>query len=71
MFYQIFLSLPVKRCAIFTYRHGMYELPHELPNDLRLRKLGNIWKVSNSIEDSLVPSLPAKMKVSLIQEENS
>ena len=41
MFYQIFLSLQVKRCAIITYKHGMYELPNELPNDLRLRILVN------------------------------
>ena len=26
MFYQIFLSPQVKRCAIITYKHGMYEL---------------------------------------------
>ena len=38
MFYQTFLSLEVKRCAIITYKHGIYELSHELPNDLRLRK---------------------------------
>ena len=60
MFYQIFLSPQVKRWAIITYKHGIYELPHELPNYLRLRsyahtrkkktwdlrKLGNIRKVS-------------------------
>ena len=46
MFYQIFLSSQVKRCSIITYKHGIYKLPHELPNDLRLRKLGNIIKVS-------------------------
>ena len=46
MFYQIFLSSQVKRCAIITYQHGIYELPHELPNNVRLRKLGNIKKVS-------------------------
>ena len=40
MFYQIFLSPQVKRCVIITYKHGMYELPHELPNYLRLRILG-------------------------------
>ena len=28
-------SPQVKRCAIITYKHGMYELPHELPNGLR------------------------------------
>ena len=37
MFYQIFLSPEVKRCAIITYKHDIYELPHELLNDLRLR----------------------------------
>ena len=31
----------VKRCVIITYKHALYELPHELPNDLRLRILGN------------------------------
>ena len=46
MFYQIFLSTQVKRCAITTYKHGIYELPHELQNNVRLRKLGNISKVS-------------------------
>ena len=28
-----------------TWKHGMYELPQELPNDLRLKKLGNIRRV--------------------------
>ena len=49
MFYQIFFSPQVKQWAIITYKHGIYELLHELPNDLRLkdlRKLGNIRKVS-------------------------
>ena len=36
MFYQIFLSSQVKRCVIITYKHGIYEFSHELPNDLRL-----------------------------------
>ena len=34
MFYQ------VKQWAIITYKHGIYELPHELPNDLTLWILG-------------------------------
>ena len=55
MFYQIFISSQVKRCAIITYKHGIYGLPHELLNGSRLRnnlrikdlrKLGNIRKVS-------------------------
>ena len=41
MFYQILFSSQVKRCAIITYKHGIYELPHELPNDLRQSTLGN------------------------------
>ena len=50
MFYQVFLSPQVKRWIIITYKYGIYELPHKLPNDLRLRKdlkkLGSIRKVS-------------------------
>ena len=38
MFYQIFLSPQVKRCAIITYEDGIYELPRALSNDLRLRE---------------------------------
>ena len=29
MFYQFFLSPQVKRWVIITYKHGIYELPHE------------------------------------------
>ena len=41
MFYQIFLSTQAKRYAIITYKHGIYELPHQLPNDFRLKIIGN------------------------------
>ena len=41
MFDQIFLSPQMKRCSIITYKHGIYELPHKLPNDLRLTILEN------------------------------
>ena len=41
MFYQIFLRLQVKRIVIISNKHGIYELPHELSNDLRLRILEN------------------------------
>ena len=41
MFYRILVSLQVKRWAIITYKHGIYEFRHELPNDLRLRFLEN------------------------------
>ena len=36
MFYH---SPQVKRWAIITCKHGIYELPHELLNDLRLKIL--------------------------------
>ena len=39
--YQIFFSPHVKQSTIISNKHGMYQLPHELPNDLRLRVLGN------------------------------
>ena len=46
MFYQIFPNIPqVKWCTTITYKHGTYQLPHELPKDLRVRILGN-WKIS-------------------------
>ena len=41
MFYKIFLSPQVKRWVIITYKHGIYELPHEFLNNLGLRILGN------------------------------
>ena len=41
MFLQMFLSPQVKQYLIITYKHGIYELPHELPNDLGLTLLGN------------------------------
>ena len=40
-FYQIFLSLQVKICAIITYKHNIYAYHNELPNDLRFRFLEN------------------------------
>ena len=46
MFYKISLSPLVKQCLIITYKHGIYKLPHKLPNDLRLRILGN-WTMVN------------------------
>ena len=47
---------------IITYKHGIYELPHELPNDLTLRKLGNIRKVSKRPEWQPSAQPPAKVK---------
>ena len=68
IFYQIFLSPQVKRCAIITYKHGIYELPHtgcQKTQDFKdLRKLGNIGKVS--IPHRMIAQRPApraKMKI--------
>ena len=41
IFEKTFVSPQVKRIMIISNKHGIYELPHELPNDLRLRTLGN------------------------------
>ena len=41
MFYQIFSLPQEKRCATINYKQDIYELPHESPNDLRLRTLPN------------------------------
>ena len=34
---QFFLSSQVKRSVIISNKYGMYELPHELPNDLKVQ----------------------------------
>ena len=41
MFYQTIILAQVKRCAIYTCKHGIYELLHEFPKELRLRMSGN------------------------------
>ena len=39
--YQIFFSPQVKRGMIISNKHAVYELPHKLQNEVRLRKLEN------------------------------
>ena len=41
MFDKILLSPQVKRNVIINNKNGMSELPHELPNNLRLMTFGN------------------------------
>ena len=41
IFYQIFFSVQVKQSMIISNAQNISELPHEVPNDLRLRRLGN------------------------------
>ena len=43
--YQNFFSPQVKRSVIISNKHGIYKLPHELLNDLRLRKVGKVRKI--------------------------
>ena len=38
--YQILFSPQVKQSVIIINKHGIYELPHELSNDLTLTILG-------------------------------
>ena len=69
MFDQIFLSSQVKQSVIISNKHGIYELPHKLPNDLTYRILKNkeiSEKSKNLLELYLVLSLPPKLKMFLI-----
>ena len=45
---ECFDVLMFKRSAIFSSKQGVYELPDDLPNDLRLRILGNKQKSGES-----------------------
>ena len=64
MFYQIFLLSQLKQSAIISNKHGIYEFPHELPNDLRLRKAQE--NLRTSLKYNRVTSLPPKIKILLI-----
>ena len=50
---QIFLSPQVKRSVIISNKCGIYELPHELPNDLRLKILRKNLKISQNYSPEL------------------
>ena len=59
----------MQRCASIIYKHGVYELPHDLLNDLRLRILENqeiLGKCLNPLNNGPVPISPAKIKMLLI-----
>ena len=49
MFYQMFLEPIVKRSPIISNKQGVYELPHVLPNDLRLRIIESKEKYGESL----------------------
>ena len=46
--YQIFFSPQVKRSVIISNKHAIYELPHELPNNVGLRILENYGRSGKS-----------------------
>ena len=48
MFDQIFLTQQLKQSIVISNKHGIYELPHDLPNHLRLRILENQEKFGES-----------------------
>ena len=59
--------------VVISNKHSIYELPHELRNKFRLKKLGNIKKISKPLsimELYLVLSLPPKMKILSILAKN-
>ena len=41
MLYQIYPSQQVIRYATIAHKHEIYDLPHELPNDLKFSMLEN------------------------------
>ena len=62
MYYQILVSPQVKQSVIISNKHGIYELPRNLPNNLRFKILRNY---------SLVLSHPAKTKILSIVAKDS
>ena len=66
---QIFFSVQVKWSLIIINKYGIYELLHELPNDLRLRILGN-WKYQKNLEILSPPPLKKKMKIASTLAKN-
>ena len=62
MFHQIFFSPKVKWSAIISNKHGIYELLHELSNNLGVSLLGSLKKVRKTWKTyKLIPSLSAKI----------
>ena len=50
---QIFLSPQGKRCAIITYKNGIYEFRHNLMNNLRLAILGSFISTACSPHEKI------------------
>ena len=67
MFQYGFRSPQVKRSYIIITRSSMYELPHELPNDLRLKRNFRNVEYRHILVHS---SLPSKNKNLAMAQEN-
>ena len=66
-----FHSPQVKWYLLSSTRNIVYELPHELPNDLRLKKIRKYWEYhKNSRRQSLVPSLLSANKNLVVVVKN-
>ena len=69
MFYQIFLPPKIRRGTDIGNKHGTYELPDQLPNDLRLKTKGQ-EKFKASKNYNLVQIHLFKVKILLILAKN-
>ena len=72
--FKIFHFEHLNQSTIISNNHGIYKLPHELPNNLFLRSY-EIRKYQENLKISqnytLVPSIPAKIKILLNLAKNS
>ena len=74
MFDKIFVSPKAKRIENISMKHRIYELPHELMNDLRLKTLGNKQvsrRSQNFMNRRLRLNLAPKIKILSILAKNS
>ena len=65
MFYQTLIPPQVNRWEIITYKHGIFDLPHELLNDLKLNNVVNqeiLEKCLNFIQSPPGGSPPSQNK---------
>ena len=55
---------------IISDKHGIYELPHEFPNKLRLRALGKIRKIAKTLWNYNLLAITPKIKMLSMLEKN-
>ena len=80
--YEIFLSPQVKQSVIISNKHSIYELPHELPNNLEVQScklysnkcMINSTQIMNTKVFAFIAGLTLKLlgrKVLLINRKNN